>query len=301
MTSRTITRYRCDGCGTRSDVAHRPSIPASLPIDWQHAEIDGQACHLCNPCADALGPLLECFRCHERAVQECPRCGARHCLAHGDTLCERCIERSAALLPDRIYRGSLIVLLTGTVLVVWLLVWPQESADTAPPGALANAAPTGVPTEAFAAAAARPSSTSTPPAVATVAPSPSPALGAAAPTATPTPSPTPTATPEPTVPPPTPTPAPPVVNPNLATLSLTALQNAQIRVSVDGAVAFAGVLAAGESATWQGNSRVQVYTTNAMNLLVAVNGFELGPLSSAVGHPEWTVVDWGWQAGWRPR
>lgn len=93
-----------------------------------------------------------------------------------------------------------------------------------------------------------------------------------------------------------PTPAPA----DLATLSITAQQDAQVRISVDGAVAFTGVLAANETRSWEGSSRVQVWTNNGKNLLVTVNGFELGALSPAVGHPDWNTVDWGWVAGWRP-
>jgi hypothetical protein len=94
-----------------------------------------------------------------------------------------------------------------------------------------------------------------------------------------------------------PTPAPP----DRATLSLTAQQDAQVRISVDGAVAFTGVLAANETRSWEGSNRVQVWTNNGKNLLVTVNGFQLGALSPAVGHPDWNTVDWGWLAGWKPQ
>lgn len=95
----------------------------------------------------------------------------------------------------------------------------------------------------------------------------------------------------------TPTPAPA----NRATLTITAQQDARVRISVDAAVAFAGVLRAGESGSWEGGSRVQVWTDNGKSISVTVNGFALGPLSPAVGHPEWNTVDWGWPAGWRPQ
>jgi hypothetical protein len=95
-----------------------------------------------------------------------------------------------------------------------------------------------------------------------------------------------------------PTPAPA----NRATLTVAAQQDAQVRVTVDGAPtpAFAGVLKAGESRSWEGGSRVQLWTNNGKNLTVTVNGFPLGALSPAVGHPDWNTVDWGWNAGWRP-
>ncbi len=94
-----------------------------------------------------------------------------------------------------------------------------------------------------------------------------------------------------------PTPAPP----NRATLTLVARQDARVRISVDGGVAFTGVLRSGESRSWEGSNRVQVWTDNGKDLVVTVNGFSLGPLSPAVGHPDWNTVDWGWDAGWKPR
>jgi hypothetical protein len=83
---------------------------------------------------------------------------------------------------------------------------------------------------------------------------------------------------------------------------VAAQQDEQVRVTVDGAPtpAFAGVLKAGESRSWEGGSRVQLWTNNGKNLTVTVNGFPLGALSPAVGHPDWNTVDWGWNAGWRP-
>jgi hypothetical protein len=94
-----------------------------------------------------------------------------------------------------------------------------------------------------------------------------------------------------------PTPAPP----DRATLTLMALADAQVTVAVDSATVFAGTLRAGEQSSWEGSSRVQVSTSSGRNIAVTVNGYSLGPLSLAVGHPEWNHVDWGWFAGWSPR
>ncbi|MGE0229279.1 MAG: DUF4115 domain-containing protein [Dehalococcoidia bacterium] len=87
---------------------------------------------------------------------------------------------------------------------------------------------------------------------------------------------------------------------NAATLTVLAQQQSSVRVSVDGSVSYEGTLAAGESRSWSGSARVQLWTNNGKNVAVTVNGFELGALSTAVGHPEWNTVDWGWAAGWRP-
>ncbi len=132
---------------------------------------------------------MECFRCDQEAVQECPRCGALYCDEHGEALCERCMDPALALPSYRVYRGSLLALLAGTVFAVWLLVRPPQTtdADGPVPAPLAGVIPT-------------PTATQTPDETAAVV------------TATPTPTQTPTPT--------TPTPAPeataaPAVEPRL--------------------------------------------------------------------------------------
>jgi hypothetical protein len=88
---------------------------------------------------------------------------------------------------------------------------------------------------------------------------------------------------------------------SVSTLTLTAQQSAQVRVTLDGAITFSGVLAAGESQSWNANSTVQVWTDNGGALLVSLNGYSLGAMSVAVGHPNWNTVDWTWAADWAPR
>ena len=95
---------------------------------------------------------------------------------------------------------------------------------------------------------------------------------------------------------PTSTPAPP----NAATLAVQARQSANVRVTVDGRIDYDGALRAGETRTWAGSSNVELWTDNGKNVSVMVNGFDLGALSTAVGHPEWNTVDWSWAAGWHP-
>ena len=114
-----------------------------------------------------------------------------YCDDHGDALCERCMDPAAALPSYRVYRGSLIALLIGSVFAVWLLVRPGGESDQAgPPSALAAVLPSGTParTATPAGASATPARTSTP--------NGSPTTGAATPTATPSP----TATPAPATP-----------------------------------------------------------------------------------------------------
>ncbi len=121
-------------------------------------------------------------------------------------------------------------------------------------------------------------------AAATAGATPTAPAGAAR-TATPAPSATRTSTPAPA---------------NAATLEVQARQQANVRVTVYGRSEFEGTLRAGETRSWAGSARVQLWTDNGKNVAVTVNGFDLGALATAVGHPDWNTVDWGWAAGWRP-
>jgi LysM repeat protein len=118
---------------------------------------------------------VECFRCDREATAECPRCGALYCDDHGDALCERCQDPALALPSYRIYRGSLLALLGGTVFAVWLLVRPPATidGDSPVPPALAGVIPT-------ATATLTPTPTPTPPSAATATPTPSPTPDATA-------------------------------------------------------------------------------------------------------------------------
>ncbi|MBM4416222.1 MAG: LysM peptidoglycan-binding domain-containing protein [Chloroflexi bacterium] len=97
---------------------------------------------------------MECFRCDQAAEQECARCGVLYCDDHGDGLCERCMDPALALPSYRVYRGSLVALLVGSVFAVWLLLRPVGGDADAPPAALAAVVPS-------ATAAARASATPT--------------------------------------------------------------------------------------------------------------------------------------------
>ncbi len=138
---------------------------------------------------------MECFRCDQPAVQECARCGALYCDDHGDTLCERCMDPFNALPSSRVYRGSLLALLIGTVFAVWLLVRPGTGDAGTPPAGLVGVLP---------------SSTTVATATATVAPPPA---GAETPVA-----------PAPTEAPPqaSPTPPPPTASPTTRTHAVAA-------------------------------------------------------------------------------
>lgn len=131
---------------------------------------------------------MECFRCDQEAVNECPRCGALYCDDHGAALCERCMDPALALPSHRVYRGSLLALLIGTVFAVWLLVRAPATLDADSPLPPSIAAVVASPT---------PTPTSPPPDAATATPTSAAPAASPVPSATPTPTPTPTATPEP--------------------------------------------------------------------------------------------------------
>lgn len=112
-----------------------------------------------------------CFFCDAPASSRCRRCGKLYCDAHGDNLCDECMDPASTIPSPVVFRGSLLALVVGTVVAAWLLISPPQiegrnDREVAP-----------VPTETV---------VETPAAAAT----PTPA-------GTPTPSPTPTLTPTP--------------------------------------------------------------------------------------------------------
>lgn len=95
--------------------------------------------------------------------------------------------------------------------------------------------------------------------------------------------------------------APTPVPSNVATMRLTAQRDAPIRVLVDQQLKADGVLRQGQSQFFEGTREVWVVTNGARDLLLEINGYQLGTVAQAVGHPEWNAVDWAWRAGWKPQ
>ena len=138
---------------------------------------------------------MSCYACGRDAVHRCPRCGKPYCDEHGGELCAACQDPSSAVPSGALFRGSLLALLVGSVLALWLLIQPPGGSD-----------------EDAGAQAGQPSATRTPTVTSTVRPSVTPtgtprATATGTPGGTPGLSPTPgaTATPAPT---PTPEPSP---------------------------------------------------------------------------------------------
>jgi LysM repeat protein len=75
---------------------------------------------------------ITCFACEQEPTQQCPRCGRPYCDDHGEDVCDACLEPASALPSFTLYRGSLLALLIGTALAVWLILQPPgDIADSA--------------------------------------------------------------------------------------------------------------------------------------------------------------------------
>ncbi len=67
---------------------------------------------------------MTCFACDQEPTQQCPRCGRPYCDEHGEDVCDACLEPASGLPSVTLYRGSLLALLIGTFLAVWLILQP---------------------------------------------------------------------------------------------------------------------------------------------------------------------------------
>ncbi len=72
---------------------------------------------------------MRCFSCDKDATHECRRCGRLYCDDHGDELCEHCLKPAGALPSFLLYRGTLLALLLGTVVALWLMLKPPKEAS----------------------------------------------------------------------------------------------------------------------------------------------------------------------------
>src|SRR3990170_972857 len=74
-----------------------------------------------------MADQMTCFACEREPTQQCPRCGRPFCEDHGEELCDACLEPAGGVPSFTLYRGSLLALLIGTALAVWLLIQPPGS------------------------------------------------------------------------------------------------------------------------------------------------------------------------------
>lgn len=123
---------------------------------------------------------MRCYACDHDATRQCRRCSRLYCEDHGADVCNECLAPSSGLPTLLAYRGSLLALLAGVAIGVWLLVRPPGDGESTTTLAPSPAAETPV---SRTTAPSPAQGTSTPPMrTPTAVPTPSPAL---------TPSPTP--------------------------------------------------------------------------------------------------------------
>jgi len=67
---------------------------------------------------------MECYACSNEAARQCRRCARVYCELHGGNLCAECLNPASSLPSFNLYRGSLLALLIGTAVAIWLLVRP---------------------------------------------------------------------------------------------------------------------------------------------------------------------------------
>lgn len=75
---------------------------------------------------------MECYTCASQATQQCRRCLRLYCDVHGSELCAECLNPASALPSFNLYRGSLLALLVGTAVAIWLLVQPPGGGSSGP-------------------------------------------------------------------------------------------------------------------------------------------------------------------------
>ena len=73
---------------------------------------------------------MDCYACTNQATRQCRRCARVYCEVHGGDLCAECLNPTSALPSFNLYRGSLLALLVGTAVALWLLVRPPGSGDS---------------------------------------------------------------------------------------------------------------------------------------------------------------------------
>lgn len=119
---------------------------------------------------------MNCYACSNEATRQCKRCARVYCDAHGGDLCAECLRPSSALPSFNLYRGSLLALLAGTAVAVWLLVQPPGDSGESVVSLVqltpsSNAVPAvGTPRPLPTSTPGTPLATRTPPATATASP-----------------------------------------------------------------------------------------------------------------------------------
>jgi len=74
---------------------------------------------------------MTCFACEREPTRQCPRCGRPYCDEHGEDVCDACLNPGSGVPSFTLYRGSLLALLIGTAVAVWLIVQPSGGETSA--------------------------------------------------------------------------------------------------------------------------------------------------------------------------
>jgi len=69
---------------------------------------------------------MTCYACDNEPTQQCPRCGRPYCDEHGEDFCGVCLEPASGVPSFNLYRGSLLALVIGAVVALWLIVQPSS-------------------------------------------------------------------------------------------------------------------------------------------------------------------------------
>lgn len=72
---------------------------------------------------------MECYLCGSEPTHQCPRCRRLYCDEHGGEYCADCLSPASALPSSAVYRGSILALLAGTVVALWLLIRPPGESN----------------------------------------------------------------------------------------------------------------------------------------------------------------------------
>lgn len=112
---------------------------------------------------------MKCYSCSNDATQECRRCGRLYCDEHGEEFCAECLKPAGALPSFLLYRGSLLALLLGTAVALFLLLKPPEEASQS---GFTVVEPTATPVVAKTAVAGTPVAAATPTVVRPATPTP---------------------------------------------------------------------------------------------------------------------------------
>ena len=104
---------------------------------------------------------MDCYLCDNEASQRCPRCGNPYCGDHGEDLCADCLNPVNAAPSGAFFRASLLALLLGSVLALWLLVRPPGLPSDSSGFVIPEASPQPVTPTPAASATAEPTPTAT--------------------------------------------------------------------------------------------------------------------------------------------